>query len=516
LKIELLKRELAKRDYLEFLKYLKPDFTIGPFQQHLASVLQNFVRDIIDKRSPRIIIEAPPRHGKSIQCSEYLSPFLFMFKPRAHILHITYSQTLSDDFGRMVRRTLNDPIFQDLNPRASPDPNTNAIARIDTVDGGMYSALGVGGSATGKGADLLIIDDPIKNEEEARSSKFLDDQWQWYMSVARTRLSPGGGIVIVTTRWTHMDVVGRILATGAANPRADQFKRYSYKALCTDPASDLLSRPLDAPLDSQRYDYTALDTLRHSMSPRAWSALFQQNPVPDDGSFLSIADVERAIKPVAKFPHTNDLTIYLPVDFAIGQKQANDYTVMWPFGMDADDNMWFLPDIVREKITGNAIIDKLLVLADRLKPREIIPEDGHLFRGLRDFLEKRMRERGNYYYLNPVWPSADKTVRAEPLRARLQQGKVFFPDIPLVRDVFFQEAASFGVKATGIHDDMVDAAAIGAARLTKLARPHLSREKSPDAVTEFSYEWLKARNKGSRSGKQGLLRRPTPLNGRER
>ena len=474
------------------------------------------MRDVIDKKSPYVIIEAPPRHGKSIQCSEYLAPFLFMFKPRAQVMHITYSQSLSDDFGRMVRRTLNDPIFQDLNPRAAPDLNTNAIARIDTVAGGMYSALGIGGSATGKGADLLIIDDPIKNMEEASSLKTLEDQWHWYLSVARTRLAPGAGIVIVTTRWSHADIAGRIIASGIANPKADQFKRYSYKAICTDPATDLLSRSTGEPLDPHRYSLDALDALRHTLTPREWSALYQQNPIPDEGSFFQLGDLEKAIKPLSKFPSTDSLTLYIPVDFAIGKKQSNDFTVMWPFGVDEDDNMWFLPDLVRDKVTGHTIVERLLDLAERLSPREIIPEDGHLFRGLRDFIEKRMRERGNYFYLNPVWPSADKTVRAEPLRARLQQGKVFFPDIPLVRDIFLLEAASFGVSAAGIHDDMIDAAAIGAARLTKLSKHRAPTRRPSTTVEEFSREWLDARKQGGRTKPQGLLRRPTPLNGRKR
>jgi predicted phage terminase large subunit-like protein len=160
----------------------------------------------------------------------------------------------------------------------------------------------------------------------------------------------------------------------------------------------------------------------------------------------------------------------------------------------------------------------MLDLADRLHPREIIPEDGHLFKGLRDFIDRRMQERGNHHYMNPIWPSKDKTVRAEPLRARLQQGKVFFPDMPLVREVFLQEGASFGADAAGIHDDMVDCAAMGVARIKGLRGKAGPRTDSgPKPPEEFTHEWLLARaHARPRRRKVGEVRVPLRLNGRPR
>lgn len=475
--VELLKRELARRDILDFARLLAPGnlklddgiLHISKFQAHLAKTCQEFVQDILAGNEPRLIIEAPPRHGKSLFCSQLLPPYFFLQDPSKFVIHTTYGQTYADDFGRDVRQILNDPRYADLNPRALPDPNTNAVDRVDLIGKGSYYAVGMNGPITGRGGHLIIIDDPVKDAATADSLAELDKQWKWYQQVISTRAMPKCGIVIILTRWTAADIAGRVIDLAASDRNADQWKVVKYPALCTDPKTDPLGRQIDEPLDIGRYTLKKLLNKKANVSPRAWAAMYQQNPIPQTGTFFGLDRIEAQIKPVSKFPNTDELTIYVPGDFAIGEKRQNDYTVFWPFGIDADDNVWFLPDAKRFKAnSGDIITDTLLELAERYNCMELILEDGHIFRALHDSIKQRMSDRGRYFSITSPYPSADKIARAAPFRDRLEMGKVFFPDVPFVREIFMREAAAFGADKSGVHDDTIDACSLGLGQLTRL------------------------------------------------
>lgn len=527
---ELSRRELARRDYLEFVKLMYEHLTgreliVTPFQTHLATVCEYAIRELLAGREPRIIVEAPPRHGKSLFVSNYLAPWLYLQDPSLFVIHTTYNQAYANDLGKLVREVMFAPLYGQLSPRAAPDPNTAAVNRIDTMARGEYHATGLGGALTGLGGHLMILDDPIKNAEEADSPTEMEKQWEWYTRVFRQRAMPKSGIFIVLTRWGENDVAGRVIETARTNPTADQWRVFKYEALCTDPAIDPLRRPEGAPLDPVRYPVEALNRLKASISPRAWSAQFQQAPVPISGTFFDMKEVEDVIRPVGAIPPTDKLSVYITVDFAIGEKDHNDYTVVWAFGVDADDNAWFLPDVQRFRKADSTVIDVLLDMAERLNACELIVEDGHIFRALRDLLKQRMRERKRYFSLTSPYPTKDKTSRAVPLRARIQQKKVFFPDCPLVRDVFVHEAASFGGKKSTVHDDTIDAAALGMGQLTRLRRgtaepsaPSPNPFKPPE-LEGLTLEQIRARVRNIPSQRRdtpSLVRRPRHLNGKPR
>jgi predicted phage terminase large subunit-like protein len=533
---ELARRELARREYLPFVRLMHEHLTGGAqelvvtsFQQHLAAVCEYAIRELLAGREPRIIVEAPPRHGKSMFVSNYLAPWLYLQDPSLFVIHTTYNQAYANDLGKLVREVMFSPLYAQLNPKAAPDPNTAAVNRIDTVSRGEYHSTGMAGPLTGLGGHLMILDDPVKNADEADSPAEMERQWEWYTRVFRQRAMPRSGIFIVLTRWGSNDVAGRVLETAAANPNADQWQVFKYEAICTDPANDPLRRPEGAALDPVRYPLPALQRLKASISPRAWSAQFQQNPIPESGGFFDMKELDAVIKPVASIPPTDKLTIYITVDFAIGEKEHNDYTVVWAFGVDEDDNVWFLPDAKRFRKADGTVIDVMLDMAGALNARELIVEDGHIFRALRDLLKQRMRERKRYFSLTSPYPTKDKTSRAVPLRARIQQKKVFFPDCPFVRDVFVHEAASFGGRKTTVHDDTIDAAALGVGQLTRLMRgspdagpashsPFKSAEPGAEGLT---WDELKARTRPAarasiRKSAGTLVRCPRHLNGRAR
>ena len=541
---ELARRELARRDLGAFARLITPGVLslddgalhMSAFQNHLAGVCQRICDETLAGKEPRYIIEAPPRHGKTLFLSQIMPPYFFLRDPSKFVVHATYSQDYANDLGRNVRKILNHPLYADLNPLAQPDPNTNAVDRVDLMGNGSYFAVGMHGPINGRGGHLLLLDDPIKGTEQADSQAELEKQWRWYTQVFRLRAMPKCGIAIVLTRWTAADVAGRVIEAMSADVDADKWTVVKYPALCVDPATDPLGRQLEEALDPGRYPVAKLKTIRASSSPRAWAAMFQQNPIPQTGTFFDLAILEKQLVPVSKIPPTDELAIYIGGDFAIGEKRQNDYTVFWPFGVDSDENIWFLPDAKRFKNSaGNKIIDTLLDLAQLYNTRELILEDGHIFRALHDSIVQRMQDRlahgGKYYSITSPYPSADKLARACPFRDRLEMGKVFLPDVPFVREIFMREAAAFGADKSGVHDDTIDAAAIGLGQLTRLlagvARGPKKPEKPvrpamPDYSKGLTIDELRAAAKAAgrrplaEQSRSALVRVPEKLTGEAR
>lgn len=527
---ELCRRALAKRSYLEFVKFMDPMMLIGPFQEKMAEIVDEFVALLLAHKEPNFIIEAPPRHGKTTFFSQYLPAFIYLQDPRLFVIHTAYNQTFADDLGRMARNVVSDPRYQDLSPVAAPDPLVNAIDRFDTQAGGKYFAVGMGGALTGRGGHAIIVDDPVKGSDAADSPAEMERQWRWFETVLCTRAMPMCGKLIILTRWTANDIAGRALRLADENPDAPKWRRFSFPAMCVDPKTDLLHRPLEAALDPKRYPREKLVRVRAGMSPRGWSAIYQQNPVPEQGTFFKMDAVEKQVRPVKSFPPSSELAIYIAGDFAIGEKDHNDYTVFWPFGVDEDDNVWMLPDVKRFKGSGGKIIDALLDLADLYSPRELILEDGHIYRALHSTIRRTMQDRGRYYSITSPYPTKDKKARAEPLRARIEQGKLFLPDCPFVRDIVLREAAAFGADKTAVHDDTIDAAALGVGQLAKLmAGRHMApkveyiKTDLGDPVNGLTMEQLKARSARVLPQRtyfdapgNPLLQVPTMLNGRPR
>jgi predicted phage terminase large subunit-like protein len=520
---ELARRELARRSTHHFAALFDPNFVSSPFHLDFCKRLDRFLDDFEGNHQPCCIISAPPRHGKSICVRSMLARALGR-NPRTEIMFTTYNQDFADDNGLLFRDLITTPLYQDLYPNVVLREDSAAKDNLITAHGGGARFVGVGGAITGRGGNILVVDDPIKNADQAASPGEMEKQIRWYVSTLRSRAMPIYGILVVMTRWSMSDLAGHLLRTAAADPKADQFQNLVYPLVAKD--RDLLSRRPGEELHPERWGAGYTNKLRANCSPREWSSLYQQEPVPESGVFFDLPELERCIVPPAKAPPVSDLAIYIPGDFAIGKLASNDFTVFWPFGVDAADVAWFLPDVVRGRFTPFEMIEKLLDLADRLHPRELILEDGHIYRGLRDTLLQRMRERGHQHYITAPYPTKDKGARATPLRARIQQGKVRFIDSPFVRDVFIPEAAAF-LSDTTVHDDTVDAAAMGMNRLTRLrgARaapppadtgPRLSSDPDNWTMDDIIARRREPRRAPAATGRNPFLRIPRRLNGRER
>ncbi len=354
--------------------------------------------------------------------------------PNKQIITCTYAAEFAQDFGREVKSIVGSEEYQRLFPGVALAEDSKAKGRWHTTDGGVYVAVGVGGPITGRGAHLALIDDPIKNRQDADSETVRESVWKWYTSTLRTRLMPGGAIVLVLTRWHEDDLAGRLLE--AAEKGAEQWEVVSLPAV-SDEGEALWPR---------WYPLHELDAIKSAVGPRDWLALYQQKPTADDGTFFKrewFRDRYTELPP--------NLKTIITGDFAVTDG-GGDFTELgvWGFG----DGKFYALDWWSGQADPSVWIDTLLDLIRKHKPLWFVGETGPIRRALESTIKRKMQERKTFVATD--WLShggADKAVNARAFQAMCAQGQVLFPDTEWAERVVDQLLRF----PTAKHDDAVDA-----------------------------------------------------------
>jgi predicted phage terminase large subunit-like protein len=400
--------------------------------------------------------------------------------PTHEIISCSYAEGLALGFSKKCRDQLSSPLYKGIFSTRL-DPKTKAAQNWMTTAGGGYLAAGVGGGITGKGANILIIDDPVKNREDAESQNNRDMNWDWYTSTAYTRLAPGGGILVIMTRWHDDDLAGRLL-TMAESDMGDEWELVRYPA---EAEEDEAFRKKGEALHPERYDLKALERIRKAIGPRDWEALFQQNPVASDGDFFTTPMIKYYS---AESIDLDALTYYQAWDLAIGKTERNDYTVGITVGVDEEDNI-FIVDMVRGRLDGLEIVEAILDQYETWRPSVVGVEKGHINMALGPLLEKRKAERDLYEcnIKELVAGRRDKELRARAIQGRMQQGKVLFPyEESFTKDIV-SELLRF---PNGVNDDIVDAIAWIGLMMTQFAAfyiaPPPQKSSWRDNLTKFT------------------------------
>ena len=385
---ELARRQLCQTNFLPFVMRFNPDYQAGWVHKDICRRLEKFSDDVAARLSPRLILTMPPRHGKS-QLTSKSFPAWHLGKHSSHeIMACSYSGSLSMGFSRLNRELMRDPAYKVLfDTRLHPD-SQGAEAWM-TTDGGGYTSAGIGGAITGKGAHALIIDDPVKNREDAESESGRSNAWDWYTSTAYTRLAPGGGVLLILTRWHDDDLAGRLL--GAMKEGADQWTIVNYPAEAKD---DELYRNAGEALHPERYDLEALSRIKRAIGPRDWAALYQQDPVPDEGAFFSKDDFEwYDYNDPAAVPDGKEMVEYAAWDLAIGQKQENDYSVGGVASIDQQGHLW-MRDVVRGHWGALELCKRILGFHKKWRPARSGIEKGQIEMSIGPFLNEIKKEMG--------------------------------------------------------------------------------------------------------------------------
>ncbi len=486
---ELAKRILSRKRLLPFVERFNPDYLAGWVHKDICQRLEKFSEQVANKESPRLMLFMPPRHGKSTLASVAFPAWHLGRHPDHEFISCSYSGSLAMSFSRKVRQLLREPVYKNVFEKSRLDKDSQSVESWQTTQGGGYVAAGVGGGITGKGANVLVIDDPVKNREDAESDNNREATWDWYTSTAYTRLSPGGGILVILTRWHDDDLAGRLLKQ--AEDGADQWEVIRYPAIAE---IDENFRKQGESLHPERYNVDALEQIRKAIGPRDWSALYQQNPVSDEGDYFS-RDMIRYYE--YDEIDTAELNYYCAWDLAIGQRDRNDYSVGIVVGVDEYDHLYVV-DVVRGKYDGFELVEQILDLYETWRPGIVGIERGHIEMALGPFLQKRTRERGlsEAYFKDLKVGRRDKEARARAIQGRMQQGMVYFPKDAVWTGTMVAELLRF---PNGAHDDQVDALAWIGLMMTEFATFYERPEHVPSWRDKLKYLTKGAKHKSSMS-----------------
>lgn len=444
---------LAKRNLIDFTTTTKQNFVTGWFNKVIAKELQQFYFDVMAGKQPRLMIFAPPRSGKSELFSRRFPAWALGQNPDLQIIASSYSADLASRMNRDVQRIIEEPMYREIFPDTALPAKNDGSGKMRNADmfelvgaDGAYRSAGVGGGITGMGADIAIIDDPVKDAAQANSYTIRESVWDWYTSTLYTRLSPKSGILLGMTRWHEDDLAGRLLK--AMKTGGDQWRIVCFPAIAEEEEE---YRHIGDPLHPERYDLNHLLEIKKAVGSHTWNALYQQHPTTKGGGIIKGAWFGRYKIP----PKIRYKAIY--ADTAIKTKQHNDYSVFIVAGK-GDDGKLYLLDLVRGKWEAYELE---MVLTDLWNKHHADKSTGTLTKVIVEDkasgtpLIQNIRRKASFPILGKN-VSVDKYTRVLGVQAYIESGYVMLPENePWVRDLI-AECESFTANDAHAHDDQVD------------------------------------------------------------
>lgn len=432
---ELLRRRQARRSLSAFCHYTLPGYIDSAHLQALMDKLEAVERGDIK----RLIVAMPPRHGKTELISLRFPCWYLGRHPGAYIVQSGYAESIALVHSRQARDVFVSPEMSALFPDVRYRPERSGQDRLlherqaahewGTKQGGSYYAVGIGGGLTGRGFDIGIIDDPVKDAEEANSQTIRDKVWDWYRTVFRTRTQPDAAIIVVMTRWHKDDLVGRLLKQADEDPNSDKWDLLHFQAITDGQA-----------LWPERYPLEELERIRSSIGSRAFESLYQGNPTIAEGNIIK-REWWKYYKEQPAFSR-----IVHSWDTAFKAKSENDYSVCTVWGEAA--NGYYLLDVWRQKVEYPELKRAAISLHTRDRANVVLVEDKASGQSLIQELK-----RDSKLPVLPVKVDSDKTARVNAVSPLIEAGKVYLPEQTTWLHDYIEELSAF---PSGGHDDQVD------------------------------------------------------------
>ncbi len=459
--------EAAYNDLIEFCKQMQTDYKVGKHHRILADMLMDIERgkeygpdgeDVEGTGQDRICVNMPPRHGKSQLISIYFPAWFLGRNPDKKVLMVSHTTDLAVDFGRKVRNLISTPEYQAIFPTVQLASDSKSAGRWNTSAGGEYFACGVGSALAGRGAHLLLVDDP-HNEQDIISGNLdvFDKAYEWFTFGARTRLMPGGRIAIVQTRWHLDDLTGRVVRDMAQNELADKYEVVEFPAILEvesevpDPKNRLLTihKTIEKPLWPEFFDLDALYRTKASMPVFQWNAQYQQKPTAEEAAM-----VKREWW--MEWPHEDPPSceyIIMTLDAAAEKNNRADYTALTTWGVffHEEENCYCI--ILLNSIKRRLEFPELKELAweqyNEWEPDAFIVEK----KSSGTPLYQEMRRSGLMVQeYTPHRGSGDKTARLNSVADIVRSGLVWVPQTRWAEELV-EEVAGFPFMS---NDDLVD------------------------------------------------------------
>lgn len=434
-------REECKRDFIKFIRQVWPTFIFGRHHKEMAEAFQR----VIAGDTKRLIINMPPRHTKSEFASVHLPAYYLGLFPDRKIIQCSHTAELAVGFGRKVRDLVQTEAYKKIFPNTHLKADSKAAGRWNTSDGGDYFAIGVGGAVTGKGADLLIIDDPHSEQEAAMAEanpEIYDKTYEWYTSGPRQRLQPGGSIAIVMTRWSKRDLTARVIEAETQRVGSDHWEVIEFPAIL----------PSGNTLWPEYWPKEELEVLKNELPVSKWNAQYQQNPTSDEGALIK----RQWWKPWNEERPPKCEAILCSMDTAFTKTERSDYSACVTFGVfhriDEDSGKTIpaliLLDAWRDKLAFPELKDRTLEHYKDWSPDIFIVEGRAAGKPLIYELRSMGVPVSEY---NPVRGN-DKISRVNSVTDIFASGNVWYPPSRWAEEVI-EECSDF---PAGAHDDFVD------------------------------------------------------------
>lgn len=456
---EILRRRAARDSLIGFTEYTLPKYKADPFHHIIADALERVERG----DCKRLMIFAPPQHGKSELSTRRFPSWFLGRNPNKSIISASYNGDFATTFGREVRDIIEDKAYRRIFPsiQVRADNRSAGEWQIEGQQGqdGKYFAVGISTATTGKGAHLFLIDDPIKDQKDADSATKREDQWNWYRSVAFTRLQEGASIVMTLTRWHYDDIAGRalqlmeqgkglpwevLILPALAEPRKTPDGVPILNPDGTVPG-DPLGRQPNEPLAPGRYSLETLLERRDVSAERTWSAMYQQRPMPEEGGMFRVKwlqDLTSLMPPRRQKVRAWDLSASITGDWTVGVLMSR-----------CPDGFFYIENVIRRRGTAHEI-EKLIMDTAAEDGRSVaihLPQDpGQAGKSQISNLTRKLAG----YRVKAQRPSGPKETRAAPFAAQCEAGNVYLGHGHW-REIFLDELSTFPL---GSHDDQVDAA----------------------------------------------------------
>jgi predicted phage terminase large subunit-like protein len=419
--LDVVRLEWARRRLDRFAPHV--DDHVQPARHHRLLIDQ--LHEVYAGRLKRLMVFWPPGHAKSTYASHY-GPSYFVGKyPRKSIIHCSHTLELAERFGRKIRNTLMLPEVEELFGRTVANDN-RAAGRWETTKGGEYYAAGVGGSITGRRADLGLIDDPVKSRKEADSPTYRESTWQWYLQDFRTRLKPGAAIVIIQTRWHEDDLSGRILPkdydyrSGWVTARdGERWFVLNFPAIC-EREDDGTGRKIGDALWPDWYTLAMLEQERVTQGSRGFDALYQQRPRPGEGGIFKEAWCKS--NRWGEWPVDANVIVH---SWDTAQKEnelLNDPSALTVWGRGRNLPGYYLREAYAEHLDYPTLKRKVINFAERDRPSAILIED----KSSGTSLIQDLRAETSLPVI-PIEPEGDKIFRANEVSAMAEAGLVRLP-----------------------------------------------------------------------------------------
>lgn len=437
--------EIARNNFLGFVCYTKPDFQINWHHKIMADKLEQFAHGKIK----RLILCLPPRNSKSELFSRRLPAYIFGHYPERRIIAASYADSLATSMNRDTQRIIDTHEYRTLFPNTEIAPfgsisqfaRNNDLFEIVGVNKGSYRCCGVGGSITGFGADYILLDDVIKNADQAGSKTYRDKAWDWWQSTIYTRLEGVACAGVTLTRWHEDDIVGRLIEQAKNDPEADQWEIVEFPAIKEDDSNPDDPRQIGEALWPTRYDLKRLNRIKTTIGTRFWNALYQQRPSAMEGNIIKKTWWQFYDSVPLDLDH-----VWQSWDLTFDETEKGSYVVGTVWGKKRAN--FYLIDIFRERCTFTEQLKMIRKsVAQYPDTTRILVEKKANGAALINVLQSEIAG------LIPVEPHGSKELRCEAIAPIIESGNVWLPKNKSWVQDFIDEHTNF---PNGKNDDQVD------------------------------------------------------------